>query len=156
LHRLTNLQLLIYEPASDDPQIIFLMPRQDAEHLPISKKIFESRRQLHFDKMDAMINYVEQKHQCRMQLIQGYFDEITYETCGVCDVCISKKKKNDDTTLHDYLDQINYLLSKNPMNIDELETAVAPKDKELFIESVRLLIDQGVIFYNDVWILHKK
>ncbi|HCW09018.1 MAG TPA: RecQ family ATP-dependent DNA helicase [Cytophagales bacterium] len=156
LHRLQHLQLLIYEPASDEPQLIFVLPRQDVNHLPISKKIFESRRQTHFDKMDAIVQYVEQTHRCRMQQIQEYFGEITYDICGICDVCISKKKLNADVTIHDYFEQINYLLSKNPMNIDDLETAVAPRNKELFIEAVRELVDRGTIAYDDVWVLHKK
>jgi ATP-dependent DNA helicase RecQ len=156
LRRLHELQLLIYEAASDDPQIVFVIPRQDADRLPIDKKEFESRRKLHFDKMDTMIGYAEQTHRCRMQIIQEYFDEITYETCGVCDVCISKKKKDDSVTLKDYFEQINYLLGQKPMTVDELEVAVAAKDKELFIEAVRELVDAGTIFYDDVWVLRKK
>ncbi len=156
LRRLHELQLMIYEPASDDPQIVFIIPRQDADRLPIDRKEFDSRRKLHLDKMDAMINYAEQSHRCRMQLIQEYFDEITYETCGVCDVCISKKKKDNSVTLKDYFEQINYLLGQRPMTIDELETAVAARDKELFIEAIRELVDAGTIYYDDVWVLRKK
>ena len=156
LKRLHELQLVIYETASNDPQIVFITPRQDADRLPIDKKEFEGRRKLHFDKMDAMIDYVEQTHRCRMQAIQEYFDEITYETCGLCDVCLSKKKKDNSITLKDYFEQISYLLNQKPMTIDELETAVAARDKELFIEAVRELVDGGAIFYDDVWVLRKK
>lgn len=156
LNKLHKLQILIYEPASDDPQIVFVLPRQDADRLPIDRKDFERRRKLHLDKMDAMLNYTEQIHRCRMQVIQGYFDEITYETCGVCDVCISNKKKDSSATLQDYFEQINYLLGQKPMSIDELEVAVSARDKELFIEAVRELVDDGTIFYDEVWMLHKK
>ena len=58
--------------------------------------------------------------------------------------------------LKDYFDQINYLLGQKPMTIDELETAEAARDKELFIEAVRELVDAGSIAYDDVWVLHKK
>lgn len=156
LQKLHQLQKLIYEPASDEPQIVFVMPRQDADRLPIEKKEFEKRRKLHFDKMDSMINYAEQNVRCRMQVIQEYFDEITYQTCGICDVCISKKKKDNSAVLKDYLDQVIYLLTQKPMTIEELETAVAARDKELFIEAVRELVDAGSIAYDDIWVLHKK
>src|SRR5258708_15727301 len=156
LRRLHELQLLIYEPASDNPQIVFVFPRQDADRLPIDRKEFESRRKLHFDKMDKMIEYTSQTHRCRMQVIQEYFDEITYEICGICDVCISKKKKDISTTLKNSFDQINYLLGQKPMTIDELEAAVAARDKELFIEAIRELVDAGLIAYDEVWVLHKK
>jgi ATP-dependent DNA helicase RecQ len=156
LQKLHRLQLLIYEPASNAPQIVFVLPRQDADRLPIDKKEMDRRRDLHFQKMEAMVNYAEQDHQCRMQMIQGYFDEVTYQTCGICDVCLEKKKKVNLNLLNDYNGQVIYLLNQKPMPVDELETAVAPRDKELFIEAVRELVDAGTIFYDEHWTLHKK
>ncbi len=155
LQKLHKLQLLIYEPASDEPQVVFVLPRQDADRLPIDKNEMERRRKLHFDKMEAMINYAEQTHRCRMQLIQEYFDEATYQTCGACDVCIAKKKKENLLLLKDYSDQIIYLLSQRPMHVDDLETEVAARDKELFVEVVRELVDNGTIAYDELWVLHK-
>ena len=156
LQKIHRLQLLIYEPASSSPQIVFVLPRQDADRLPIDKKEMDRRRKLHFDKMEAMINYAEQNHRCRMQMVQGYFDELTYETCGSCDVCIAKKKKTSLSMLKDYEEQISYLLNQKAMPVDELETAVSPRDKELFIEVVRELVDAGTILYDEHWVLHKK
>ena len=156
LQKLHRLQVLIYEEASDSPQIVFVLSRQDADRLPIDKKEMERRRKLHMDKMEAMINYAEQHHRCRMQLIQEYFNEITYETCGVCDVCIDKKKRENNVLVKDYAEQVVYLLNQSPLGVDELETAVAARDKELFIEVVRELVDAGTIAYDDHWVLYKK
>ncbi len=154
LDQLHKLQMLVYEPRNESPKVTFLMPRQDAERLPIDKVEFDRRRDLHFSKMEAMINYVEQDHRCRMQLIQEYFDEVTYENCGMCDVCIQKKKKDNLDSLHDYENQILYLLGQKPVTVEELETLVDPKDKELFIEVVREMVDAGEIFYDELWTLH--
>jgi ATP-dependent DNA helicase RecQ len=155
LQKLHRQQILVYEEASDSPQIVFVLPRQDADRLPIDRKEMERRRKLHIDKMEAMINYAEQTHRCRMQLVQEYFNEITYETCGICDVCIDKKKKENNVLVKDYAEQVVYLLNQGPMGVDELETAVAARDKELFIEVVRELVDAGTIAYDDHWVLHK-
>jgi len=154
LDQLHKLQLMVYEPRNESPKVTFLMPRQDAERLPIDKVEFDRRRDLHFSKMEAMINYVEQDHRCRMQLIQEYFDEVTYENCGMCDVCIQKKKKDNLDSLHDYENQILYLLAQKPVTVEELETLVDPKEKELFIEVVREMVDAGEIFYDELWTLH--
>lgn len=156
LQRLQRLQLLIYEPASDDPQIIFAMPRQDAERLPIDKKEFEKRRNLHISKAESMIEYTEQVHRCRMQQIQDYFGEKTYDQCGLCDVCLNKKKTDRSGLLQDYTQQILFLLGRKPMSVEELEVGVAARDKDLFIEAVRELVDNGSIEYDDIWVLHKK
>ncbi|PZR26825.1 MAG: RecQ family ATP-dependent DNA helicase [Azospira oryzae] len=154
LLQLQKLSLLDYEPASDQPQITFLLPRQDADHLPIDKVHLEERRNLHFSKMESMISYTTQDHRCRMQVIQEYFNEVTHQICGICDVCINNKKSNDLSVLKDYQEQIIYLLNQKPLTIEELELAVDAKDNELFIEVVREMVDEGIINYDEFWVLH--
>lgn len=154
LDQLHKLQLMVYEPKNESSKITFVLPRQDADRLPIDRVEFERRRDLHFAKMEAMINYVEQDHRCRMQLIQEYFDEVTDDVCGMCDVCIQKKKHANLEALRDYEHQIIYLLGQKSVTVEELEMLVDPKDKELFIEVVRELVDAGEIRYDELWTLH--
>jgi ATP-dependent DNA helicase RecQ len=154
LHQLHKLQMLDYEPASEMPQITFVLPRQDANSLPIDKQKMEARRLLNFNKMEAMIAYAEQLVQCRMQLLQHYFDEEESLPCGVCDICLGKRKKDNLAALNDYRSQILYLLQK-PMPADELEKVVAPDDNELFVEVLREMVDNDEIEYDKFWVLHK-
>ena len=153
LLRLKEMQIIAYEPATDNPRITFLMPRQDADKLPIDGVKLEGRRKLNISKMEAMVNYTVQTKRCRMQLLQEYFDEMNTKPCGTCDVCIDGKKERDVAALKDYRSQITYLLGKQPQPVDTLETAVDPKDKELFIEVVRDMLDEGVIAYDEKWVL---
>ena len=88
-----------------------------------------------------------------MQEIQEYFDEVTYETCGMCDVCISKRKTENLAALKDYEQQILYLLKQKSMTVEELEAAVEPAEKELFIEVVREMVDAAQIAYDEFWVL---
>ncbi|HEY5826152.1 MAG TPA: RecQ family zinc-binding domain-containing protein [Cyclobacteriaceae bacterium] len=156
LDQLHKLQLLIYEPASDRPRLTYLLPRQDADQLPVNKEHLEERRKLHLSKMESMIEFATQSHRCRMQLIQEYFDEVSYVNCGICDVCVDRKKKENLTALKDYREQVLYLLSQKPMTVEELESAVGPKDSELFIEVIREMVDEAVIEYDEFWTLRKK
>ena len=156
LIKLGKLQLLNYEPASDKPQITFVLPRQDPNHLPIDMARLESRRSLIFEKKDAMITYVTQSHRCRMEVIQEYFDEEALIPCGICDVCIEKHKKENQTALKDYREQIFYLLKQKPLSAEELETAVSPHDQELFVEVLREMVDNREVAYDEFWVLHLK
>ncbi len=156
LEQLHNLQVLVYEPVNDSPKVTFVTARQDAAKLPIDSTEFERRRNLHLEKMQAMINYTSQTHRCRMQLVQDYFNEITDTTCGRCDVCIDKHKKENTALINDYEQQINYLLSQKPMTVDELELAVDPAEKEVFIEVIREMVDSEVVYYDEVWVLHNR
>ncbi len=154
LIKLGKLQLLNYEPASDKPQITFVLPRQDPDHLPIDMARLEGRRSLIFEKKDAMIAYVTQSHRCRMEVIQEYFDEEALIPCGICDVCIEKRKKENQTALKDYREQIFYLLKEKSFSAEDLETAVSPQDQELFVEVLREMVDNGDVVYDEFWVLH--
>ncbi|MBX2898168.1 MAG: RecQ family ATP-dependent DNA helicase [Cyclobacteriaceae bacterium] len=156
LEQLHNLQVLVYEPVNDSPKITFVTARLDAARLPIDMAEFTRRRNLHLEKMIAMTNYTTQNHRCRMQLIQEYFNEITDSICGRCDVCIEKHKQENTALFNDYAQQINYLLTQKPMTVDELELAVDPSEKEVFIEVIRELVDSAELYYDEVWVLHKK
>ncbi|MBN8577573.1 MAG: RecQ family ATP-dependent DNA helicase [Cytophagales bacterium] len=156
LEQLHNLQVLVYEPVNDSPKITFVTARLDAARLPIDMAEFTRRRNLHLGKMIDMTNYTTQNHRCRMQLIQEYFNEITDSTCGRCDVCIEKHKQENTALFNDYAQQINYLLTLKPMTVDELELAVDPSEKEVFIEVIRELVDSAELYYDEVWVLHKR
>jgi ATP-dependent DNA helicase RecQ len=155
LKQLDHLQKLHYEPATDAPRVTFLMARQDADRLPVDKKKMEERRNVHLAQMESMVNYVSQTHRCRMQVIQEYFNEETFSTCGVCDVCIARKKKENQTQIADYRNQVLVLLKSQRLTTDELENAVNPADHELFIEIVREMLDEGLIRYDDYWVLSR-
>jgi ATP-dependent DNA helicase RecQ len=155
LTQLHELQLLVYEPTTDHPRLTYIMPRQDADHLPLDIVHLQKRRKLHLSKMQSMIAYTTQSNQCRMQVIQEYFDEVSSQNCGLCDICISRKKKENLAAFKDYRDQILYLLTQKKMAIEELESAVNPKDNDLFIEVVREMVDEGKIEYDEFWTLQK-
>ncbi len=155
LDQLSKIQLLSYEQASDKPQVTFLLPRQDANHLPLNQVRLNERRDLAVKKTEAMVYFAQQTLRCRMQVVLEYFDEISYNECGMCDVCIDKKKKNNHDSFRDYEQQVLRLLSQKPMSVDELETSVNPHDHHLFIEVVREMVDQGVIKYDEYWVLRK-
>lgn len=153
LQQLQKMQFLHYEEASDSPQITFLTARQDADKLSLDKKRLEERRALALSKMESMVGYVSQHHQCRTQYIQSYFGEETFDTCGVCDVCLEKKKNENHAEVKDYRDQILLLLRQKPLTSEELEHEVNPGDHALFIEVIREMLDSKEIKYDEYWVL---
>ena len=113
----------------------------------------ERLQNLNLAKMESMVNYVNQTHRCRMQLMQEYFDEVTYDRCGKCDVCLEKKRKENIVVFSDYRDQIIYLLKQKSMMVEELEQSVSPADHEVFVEVVREMVDASEISYDSFWVL---
>ncbi|HMV11217.1 MAG TPA: RecQ family ATP-dependent DNA helicase [Cyclobacteriaceae bacterium] len=151
LRHLHDLKIIIYKPAKEKPQITFIVPRQDAEKLPLDVKRLEERKALIESKMKAMTNFVTSTHRCRMQLIQEYFGEETFQTCGKCDVCIELKKKESSVQLQSLRGEIITLVKSKLYTIDQLEKRIAPSDTGLFIDLVREMVDEGELEYDKVW-----
>jgi ATP-dependent DNA helicase RecQ len=86
-----------------------------------------------------------------MQLIQDYFNEDTDSTCGICDVCIEKRKKDNAHAFEKLREEIITVMKKNVLTVEQLEQQVSPKDRELFVDVVRELVDEGMLSYDKVW-----
>lgn len=155
LDHLHELHMFHYAPARDKPQVTYLSPRQDADALPIDRERLEARRRLVLDKMKAMIAFVETTFRCRMQQLQGYFDEHTEAACGICDVCIQKRKKDNLLVFRTMREQVLRIMQGRVMTVEHLEKEIAPGDRELFVDVVRELVDEGVLAYDSVWRLQR-
>jgi ATP-dependent DNA helicase RecQ len=148
---LNELQVIAYQPAKEKPQVTFIMPRQDAERLPLNLKRLEARKKLILNKMKAMVSFVTLTHRCRMQLIQDYFNEVSYKKCGICDVCIEERKKDNRNAFDELRDEVTSVLKKESLTVEQVEELIAPKDHELFVDVVREMVDEGVLAYDNVW-----
>ncbi len=151
LKLLHQLNVVVYKPAKDKPQIMFVLPRQDATKLPLNIKRLEERKDLAISKMKAMADFVTATHRCRMQLIQEYFGEETHHECGKCDVCIGKRKKENFAETKSLRTEIITLLKTKHYTIEELEKRISPADTELFVDIIRDMVDEGEIEYDSVW-----
>jgi len=156
LKHLQQLGIVHYEGLKDKPQLTFTLPRQDAGRLPLDHRRLEARKQQHLAQMRAMTGFVTSTHRCRMQLIQEYFGEDTERECGLCDVCIENRKQADQTDVRNLRHEIITVLSFKPLSVEELEDQIAPTDRELFVDVVRDMVDEGALEYDTVWKLLPK
>jgi ATP-dependent DNA helicase RecQ len=155
LKHLNQLRVVVYEPVKDQPQITFVLPRQDAERLPLDFGRLESRKRLILGKMNAMIAYVNNTQRCRMQVIQNYFDEVTDVQCGICDVCIQARKKANHQAFEGIKIEVLTVIKDKRLTIEQLEEIISPRDPQLFVEVVRDMVDEGILEYDDVWRLRQ-
>ncbi len=94
LQRLEQKEIVEYEFMSFLPKIIFSKDRIDADQLHIPRSILEERRKIKQEQAQFMIDFVENKSQCRSQLICHYFRE-DINRCMNCDNCLSGKDNQD-------------------------------------------------------------
>jgi len=145
LEKLEQLEIISYLKQTDKPQIFFSRARVDTQHLHIDAKYIQQRKQVMEQQIKAVIEYAEAQ-KCRSNMLLRYFDEITDEKCGVCDVCVAEKKREGKQNL---FEQISYeileLLASNHLSIDELIERIPLGSEQEKVKIFRDMLDSGKI-----------
>ncbi len=154
LRYLHEIGIAIYQPQKNTPQLTFIMPRQDVEHLPINHANLQKRKEQDIQRVEAVLNYIYEKRRCRMQLLQEYFDEFTDKTCGVCDNCLNRKKIGiSDELIENYKSKILELI---PANINEIADYQYFKNKNALTEVLRIMLENGEVWYSEMGIIARR
>ena len=92
LKRLHHLQILEYIPCPDLPQILFLHDRVRSQFLHLDRVLLERLKKMYTHRVLSMIQYASMSQGCRSQELLKYFGQMPEKPCGICDLCISRKK----------------------------------------------------------------
>lgn len=92
LRRMQKLGLLDYVQQKTSPQLIFSVERLDADDILLSKTFYSERKKEAFAKLERIIHYASSTSDCRSRLLVTYFGENKTVDCGICDVCLSKRR----------------------------------------------------------------
>ena len=112
LNKLHSQNILIYEAKKSNYTINFSIPRPNINHLSLSKK-FLNFKNVKNEKANQLINYVNQKIECRNINILNYFGEHKSEKCKNCDNCnMGLKIKNNTKNVVE--NAIFFLLNYEP------------------------------------------
>lgn len=148
LNTLHQLDLFSYQPASSLPECTFLAPRMDTDRLPVSARYVNERYTDFSQKLQAVIDYLENNAVCRTRFLVGYFGEQLDTECGVCDVCISRKSSSRNLNRFDHLCQL--IKDKAQSGQTDLSAILRIPDYAVteIREAVDLLLEADVIFVN--------
>lgn len=94
LNELAAYNIIAYQPKKELPQLFFLYNRVSTGELKIDTKQYQQRKTAYLKKVRQMMQYAVNTTECRSSFIRRYFDDKNIEDCGVCDVCLNKKKVN--------------------------------------------------------------
>lgn len=149
LQELQQYQLITYLPQTDKPQLQFLQPRSDSQHLNINRKHIESRKKIGEEQLRAVFDYLKEDG-CRSQKLLYYFGERTSTLCGLCDYCLRKNRETKQEEVEDKLTvEINNLLAADPLTLDELVGKLQSGDEKERITLIRNLVDTGKLKLNN-------
>ncbi len=119
LLELARMKVLSYMPRSRAPLMYIPTAREESRYVTIGKTIYEDRKKILSDRVEAMIDYAFNPHICRENRMLEYFGEQRDYKCGRCDVCRSKKKEsNGQKAAHTLLQKVIDYLKAHPQGVD--------------------------------------
>ena len=119
LKRMWQMRIIRYIPSNTSPMIFFDEERLPTKDIYISPDTYLHRKRLISERFENMVVYASNQTECRSVVIQRYFGDNDAQACGICDVCIAKRKRatNDANAL---CDTILNLLSNESLNAREI------------------------------------
>ncbi|MBS7199666.1 MAG: RecQ family ATP-dependent DNA helicase [Bacteroidales bacterium] len=143
---LAKRKIIRYVPGDVKPYIVYYQPRLPLSYITIGREAYENRKELFVTKIGAMARYIRDDETCRQLLLMEYFGQKEEKPCGICDVCIGKKKRLHREERKSLEEQILQVLAKQNTNIRELVRQLG-EDEEVVVGQVRKLLDEGKIQY---------
>lgn len=84
--------IISFVPPRTDPQITYLIDRVDGCDVKLSDAVYGSLRNVMERHVEAMVQYIENTHDCRQTQLVRYFGEDTDHDCGTCEICLARRR----------------------------------------------------------------
>lgn len=150
LQILHQYSIIEYQPQSEKSTLTLLKNRMYKDNYQIDVKEYLLRKQLHAERIEAMINFVRDEYTCRSVMIGNYFNDNEIKPCGICDNCINKNKiKTDNTVVKKLSEAILKELKKNSLKLKDIESKFDRYEKTQITEVLRFLQSEKLVSNND-------
>jgi ATP-dependent DNA helicase RecQ len=137
LNKLHNKEIIAYKEVNSNHDLFFLLPREDDKTINRHSKSIKKYLELQQVKAKRLVQFVRNNEVCRSQQVLSYFGESFEKTCGMCDVCIRRKrsKKKDDISE----DLLLLFKKEHELSKEEIFTQVDAAEDTILIHLRNLL-----------------
>ena len=153
LKGLSQKHILSFIPQKKASYIKYTQRRESSEHISISHEIYDDLLERMNKRIEAMISYFSTDNICRSSQLLYYFGEKRNDDCGQCDVCLSRKKQNNEDIKKLETEILQLLSDKKNHTKDDIYIINFPIemiDQVLIdlIEKGQIIDDDGIISLN--------
>ena len=146
--------IIRYQAATDRPQLTFLQERVPTESLSIDLVAYRQRKERQAARLKAAVSYAESDI-CRSQQLVRYFGDKSAERCGICDVCLARKKAPYTQETHQQLRaKIQQLLQERAYDLRKLVDGFQTHEPDEVLQCINYLIDEGFVEKDEAGLLY--
>jgi ATP-dependent DNA helicase RecQ len=150
LTRMAKEGMLSYIPQKIMPQIIYTRERFPSENLHFTADNYFNRKTDAVTRLNAVINYVNEKNICRNQVLLSYFGDKNPSRCEICDVCILRKKAEiDEMEFNNLVELIKKATSTHPASLQIIVQECAQFKEDKVIAVLRFLSDNDQVITDE-------
>ena len=84
--------IVTYSPRKEQPLLQFLEDRPATNDLLIPAEQRLIRKEQFEKRVQVMLDYIQKEEVCRSVMVARYFGDPSVSDCGICDICLFKKK----------------------------------------------------------------
>lgn len=146
LKRMHQKDICVLHSQSNDSQLTFNEVREDDLTINRVAKFLQQQNEIKTKQFESVIRYISDKKQCKSRLILEYFGETNANDCGICSVCITKKKTEKSPI--ETAQSILALLKNSALTSREIENALEISSEET-IFALQLLLENDKVKINN-------
>lgn len=148
---LSRMRIIKYIPRLRTPLIIMNYERLLEGNFYISNKRYKERKEMFGKRIESVINFVQNEQICRSRQLIEYFGQNSETDCGVCDVCIAKRNRNNFTEESENVKKhiLQYAQDRQQsVSLSDIQT-IAGDNYKLYLQVLRELADNGAVTISE-------
>jgi ATP-dependent DNA helicase RecQ len=151
LKELHRRQIIRYQPQKNTPQIRFTEMRPVTDEWLVQPQHIRERKERFEKRVGAIIHYADNISTCRSVMLAEYFGDTGSEPCGICDNCISKKKKEsiDFNSFQSIVVSLKAAASQEGIKLKDYVKHFNADEKDKIMEVVQHLLNEAQATIND-------
>ncbi|MEG2096466.1 MAG: ATP-dependent DNA helicase RecQ [Alistipes sp.] len=142
LKRLWQMRIIRYVPSNRSPILFFDEERLAREDLYIAPATYKRRKELMHERFENMLAYANNTEFCRSVMMEVYFGSKDPVPCGVCDLCLARKRQERQTATQS--DDVIKLLTENDLTVKEIVAGFRCEPEEV-VQLIDNLLAEGKI-----------
>ena len=141
LKKLHEDEIAIYKGITSDASLTFLVPREDDKTVNRCSKEIKQYLNQKEKKTKNFIQFVKNDKICRSIQVLEYFDENLSQKCGICDICLTQKKK---TKVNVNQKIVQLLKLEQSLTSSEITTHLRIDEQDILIHLRQLLTEDKI------------